>query len=155
MYFSEQLLTKLFHICDSSLAAEGVDVSQAHTTSQIGIQAPLTVDGDPLLFSLQVGRLGFNRKRLQPYADGATKAELLSRPLPSIYPLGRLLSIHQTNVYRMEHRFRQYFIGNKRIKNHYKALGKPNFIDNYILFDSSATWSFGALWRIDHGCYQL
>lgn len=106
---STQLLTKLFHICDTQLVSEGVDVTQTQLTSELSIKAPLEVDGGSIMFDLRPSMLAFNRKKLAPYADEAGRKEILARPLPSIYPLNRLLSVFETNIYRLEHTFRTSF----------------------------------------------
>ncbi|KAI9551587.1 hypothetical protein GHT06_021920 [Daphnia sinensis] len=100
-----QLVNKMFHTMDLALANQNVDVTQQQFTSEISVKAPLTLDGQPSLFESRQNQLVFGKKPLQPYVDGETKAELLSKPLPSIYPLSRSLSIHERNIYRREHKF--------------------------------------------------
>lgn len=92
---------------DLALANQNIDVTQQQFTSEISVKAPLTLDGQPSLFEIRQNQLVFGKKPLQPYVDGEIKAELLSNPLPSIYPLSRSISIHERNIYRREHKFRE------------------------------------------------
>ena len=108
--FSTQLLSKLFQICDIQLASEGVNVAQLQIMPGASTQTPLKVDGGSLMFTLRPNLLGFGRNKLAPYFDETSRQELLAVPLPSIYPISRLLSAFETNVYRYEHKFRQYLL---------------------------------------------
>lgn len=106
--YSVQLISKMFHTADSTLAGQNIDVTQQQFTSQIMIRAPLTLEGRPSVFEARQNTLVFGKKPLQPYLDGEVKAEQLSKPLPDIYPLNRTISLHGKNIYRMEHKFREF-----------------------------------------------
>lgn len=103
-----QLISKMFHTADSTLAGQNIDVTQQQFTSQIMIRALLTLEGRPSVFEARQNTLVFGKKPLQPYLDGEVKAEQLSKPLPDIYPLNRTISLHGKNIYRMEHKFREF-----------------------------------------------
>lgn len=96
----------MFHTMDLALTNENIDVSQQQFACEITVKAPLTLDGQLSLFQTRQNQLMFAKKPLQPYVNGETKAELLSKPLPSIYPLSRNVSIFESNIYRREHTFR-------------------------------------------------
>lgn len=98
----------MFHTADSTLAGQNIDVTKQQFTSQIMIRAPLTLEGRPSVFEARQNTLVFGKKPLQPYLDGEVKAEQLSKPLPDIYPLNRTISLHGKNIYRMEHKFREF-----------------------------------------------
>ncbi|EFX83442.1 hypothetical protein DAPPUDRAFT_301877 [Daphnia pulex] len=100
-----QLISKMFHTADSTLAGQNIDATQQQFTSQIMIRALLTLEGRPSVFEARQNTLVFGKKPLQPYLDGEVKAEQLSKPLPDIYPLNRTISLHGKNIYRMEHKF--------------------------------------------------
>jgi len=113
-YFSQQVLAKLFHIADTTLAKTDVDVTQTQFVNEVKIRTHLRLNKEPLLFNLDVSHLLFNKNRLQPYTDSGLRNELLSKPPPSIYPVNPTVSIFEQNIYRMEHLFRkkisQYFV---------------------------------------------
>lgn len=104
---SVQLLGKMFHVADLSLTKESLDVTRNQFTSEVLIKAPLTMDGRPFQIELQKNLLMFGRKPLQPFIVGENKDELLSKELPSIYPVSRSLSLRSQNIYRLETKFRE------------------------------------------------
>lgn len=108
LYYSVQLLNKMFHTIDATLVAQNIDVTQQQLTSEITIRAPMTLEGKQSLFETRQNLLVFGKDPLQPYLGGEVKAELLSKPLPDIYPLNRTISLHKTNIYRMESKFREF-----------------------------------------------
>lgn len=105
---STQLLGKIFHAADVSLANQDIDVSQNQFATEITVKASLSLDGQPCLFETRQNNLVFGRKPLQPYVDGERRAQLISKPLPSIYPLSRTVSIFEHNIYRLESKFREF-----------------------------------------------
>lgn len=105
---SSQLLNKIFHIVDTTLVKQDVEVAQYHFNSEFTTRAPLILDGKPILFESFQNHVVLGRKPMPPYVDGELKAELLSKPLPSIYPLSRTVSIHGRNIYRLETKFRKF-----------------------------------------------
>lgn len=102
---NQQLLAKLFHIADTTLAKKGANILQTQFVNEVKIRTPLKLDKESLLFDLNVSHLLFNKKPLQPYADSEFRTEFLSKPLPSIYPVNPTISIFEQNIYRMEHLF--------------------------------------------------
>lgn len=82
-------------------------MAQYHFNSEFTTRAPLILDGKPVLFESFQNNVVLGRKPMPPYVDGETKAQLLSKPLPSIYPLNRTISIHGRNIYRLESKFRE------------------------------------------------
>jgi len=98
----------MFHTIDATLVAQNIDVTQQQLTSEITIRAPMTLEGKQSLFETRQNLLVFGKDPLQPYLDGEVKAELLSKPLPDIYPLNRTISLHKHNIYRMESKFREF-----------------------------------------------
>ena len=106
-YFSQQLIAKLFHIADTTLAKEGADILQSQFVNEVKIKTPLKLNKESLLFDLNVGHLLFNNKPLQPYTDPEFRSEFLLNPLPSIYPVNPTINITERNIYRMEHSFRK------------------------------------------------
>ena len=105
---STQLLKKIFHAADIFLANHDIDMSQNQFVTEIKVKAPLTLDGMSCLFETNQNNLVFARKSLQPYVDDETRVQLLSKPLPSIYPLSRTVSIYKHNIYRLESKFREF-----------------------------------------------
>lgn len=103
---NQQLLTKLFYICDTTLASQGeLNMTKTEFSTEVIVKAPLTIDGQPILFDLKSPQLLFCRKGLEPYVNEASKTQLLSQPLPNLYPLARTIHIHKKNIYRSEHKF--------------------------------------------------
>ena len=107
-YYSVQMMNKMFHTVDASLVSQNIDVTEQQFTNETMIRAPLILDGKQSIFETRQHRLVFGRKPLQPYLDGKVKTELLSQPLPDIYPLSRVISIHEQNIYRTDHKFREF-----------------------------------------------
>jgi len=102
---NQQLIAKLFHIADTTLAKEGADILQSQFVNEVKIKTPLKLNKESLLFDLNVGHLLFNNKPLQPYTDPEFRSEFLLNPLPSIYPVNPTINITERNIYRMEHSF--------------------------------------------------
>lgn len=105
----------MFHAIDMSLAKENIDVCQNQFTSEISVKTPLTLESQPFLFETRHNQLVFGRKALQPYVDGTVKEDFLAKPLPSIYPLSRTISISENNIYRLETLFRKSYVKNERL----------------------------------------
>lgn len=97
----------MFNTLDVTLARQNIDAPQYHFNSEFTVRAPLTLDGEPVLFESRKNHLIFGRKPLKQYVDEKIKSELVSKPLPSIYPLSRTVSIFGRNIYRMESKFRK------------------------------------------------
>ena len=115
---SQQLLTKLFYICDTTLASQGeLNMTKTEFSTEVIVKAPLTIDGQPILFDLKSPQLLFCRKGLEPYVNEASKTLLLSQPLPNLYPLARTIHIHKKNIYRSEHKFRKLLLPFSAVAN--------------------------------------
>lgn len=101
-------MTKLFYICDTTMSTQGVDVTRSQFNTEVLTKAPMLIDGEPILFDIKTPQMLFSRKGLEPYVDETTKAQLISQPLPSIYPMARTIFVHKKNIYRFEHKFRKF-----------------------------------------------
>lgn len=89
---------------------ERIDVTEINWSKDAVLKASVHVEKKPILFDTSAKQLFFSRKALKPYVhDEVVKAELLGKPLPSIYPLKPTLSIEEKNIYRVEHTFRKHF----------------------------------------------
>jgi len=102
---NHQLLAKLMHITDTTLAKQGANVLQSQFINEVKIKTPLKLNEGSLLFDLNVSHLLFNKKPLQPYTDSDSRTEILSKPLPSIYPMNPTISVFEKNIYRLENLF--------------------------------------------------
>lgn len=100
---SKQLVNKLFHICDTTLAAAGVDVSQGQFLNESKLQ----VQVEDIVFNLEVHNLLMSKKPLKVYAEPLEMEQILANPLPDIYPLSPSLGIFESNIYRPEQLFRK------------------------------------------------
>jgi hypothetical protein len=108
LLISEQLMSKIFHIMDTTLTRNGVDVFKTQTMMNTNLKEVLQVSGEPMLFSIRANRLSCSKKPLEPYSDSQIRTEVLSRPLPSIYPLEPTVTIFPQNIYRLESLSREF-----------------------------------------------
>ena len=107
---SEQLMSKMFHIMDTTLTRNGLDVLKNHTVMNTNLKEVLQVSGEPMLVSIKAKQLLCSKKPLEPYSDSEIRTEVLSRPLPSIYPLEPTISIFPQNIYRLESLSREFWL---------------------------------------------
>lgn len=117
----------MFHVADLSLTKENLDITRNQLTSEIVIKAPLTMDGRPFQIELEKNLLVFGRKPLQPFIVGENKDKLLSKELPSIYPVSRSLSLRSQNIYRLETKFRELLV------SFFSVMNQSHFISLYHL----------------------
>ena len=107
------------HITDTTLAKQGANVLQSQFINEVKIKTPLKLNEGSLLFDLNVSHLLFNKKPLQPYTDSDSRTEILSKPLPSIYPMNPTISVFEKNIYRLENLFRKnvfFLVGFKKME---------------------------------------
>ena len=101
-------MTKMFHVCDTSLSKAGLNVLDNQLVEKVKTKTGLSCRGDQLLFDLTVSHMVMGRQPLLPFADEPTRQQVLSSRLPDIYPLLSTVGVFERNVYNLEHFFRKF-----------------------------------------------